>query len=167
MRLVHAHLDQLDEILEIYRHATRKMNEQGITQWADDYPSEELVKDDIQKRNLYALLDEERVAAVVVLDQEYEDAYEKVSWSDQSGRFLVVHRLCVNPAIQGRGVSRILMGEIERFAKEHGYTSIRLDTQIKNEKAMRLYMVNEYEQKGIIYLRGSDDPHMAFEKQLD
>ncbi|MFC7440096.1 GNAT family N-acetyltransferase [Laceyella putida] len=166
MQLVHAHEEQLAEIMEIYRNVVQMMNKQGIYQWAEDYPNEDVLKNDIAKGNLYTLLDEGQIAAIVALDQEFEPEYEQIPWQDQSGRFLVVHRLCVNPDNQGKGVSRILMQEIERFAREHGYASIRLDTQMANEKAMRLYDVNGFEQRGTFHFPGSDKPHMAYEKLI-
>lgn len=79
---------------------------------------------------------------------------------------MVVHRLCVNPDFQGKGISQILMDEIEQFVKDHGYTSIRLGTQIINEKAMNLYESYNYEKGGEFYFSSVSRPFMAFEKRM-
>jgi len=44
---------------------------------------------------------------------------------------LHVSKLAVSPALQGRGIGRRLMGTLEGFAQETGYTVLELETRIE------------------------------------
>jgi len=50
-----------------------------------------------------------------------------------------IKKMFVVPAAQGRGVARALLGELERRARELGYTVARLDTGPRQTRARRLY----------------------------
>ncbi len=167
MELVQAREEQLPMIIDMYEEVVRLMNENGIYQWGEDYPGPDLLRRDLEKGDLYLLMKEGKIAGAVVLNEEYEPEYNQISWQDRSGKFLVVHRLCVDPSFQGQGISKILLDEIEEFAKERGYNSIRLDTYIPNEKAMNLYENQGYERRGKFYFPTHQQPFMAFEKILD
>ncbi len=158
----------MDEIVNMYRLATRKLNRQGIEQWNEEYPARERLRKDIAKGNMYLLMDGNQVAASVVLDQHEDPEYDEVDWKDERGEPLVVHRLCVHPGWQGRGLSKRLLREIERMARQKGYTSIRLDTMMKNERAVNLYDSQGYERRGTIRLADfGDEEFLTFEKKLE
>ncbi|MGA8941980.1 MAG: GNAT family N-acetyltransferase [Thermoactinomyces sp.] len=166
MEFVKARPDQFSEIVRIFEHVKEGLREQGIDQWTEDYPDREILQKDIGNGNMYLLVSEGEIAAIAALDQNQEPQYEDIPWKDKTGNFLVVHRLCVNPDYQGKGISRLFMDEIERFAKDQGYSSIRLDTQMVNEKAMNLYESHDYEKRGTFYFPHASKPFMAFEKKL-
>jgi GNAT superfamily N-acetyltransferase len=48
-------------------------------------------------------------------------------------------RMYVAPQARGRGVGRMLLGELERCARELGYRSARLDTDARQAAAVHLY----------------------------
>lgn len=166
MEFVQAKEEQLPEITKMYDEVVELMNENGIYQWGEDYPNPDLLKRDQEKGDLYLLKKDGKIAGAVVLNEEYDPEYNQIPWRDRSGKFLVVHRLCINPSFQGQGISKILLDEIEEFAKERGYSSIRLDTYMPNEKAMNLYESQGYERRGKFYFPTHKEPFMAFEKEL-
>jgi ribosomal protein S18 acetylase RimI-like enzyme len=80
-------------------------------------------------------------------------------WSFKEGRFAVIHRLCVHPDFQGKGLAKKTMQLAQEMLKREGYGSIRLDTFSKNPIARRLYehlgfsYVGEVNfRKGLFYL---------------
>lgn len=166
MKFVKAKPEQFAEIVRIYEHVKDLLNDKDIDQWTEDYPDREVIRKDLENRNMYLLVNEGEIAAIAVLDQNQEPEYQVIPWQDKAGDFLVVHRLCVNPDFQGKGISRVLLDEIEQFAKDHGYTSIRLDTQMINERAMNLYESHDYEKRGKFYFSHASWPFMAFEKRM-
>ena len=93
---------QTDEVFQVYKEATKIMNANNIYQWSENYPGREDIEKDIQSGNLYVLTSEGEIVACVVLDQHQEPEYDHIPWEDSSGRFLVVHRLCVNPNARKR-----------------------------------------------------------------
>lgn len=50
-----------------------------------------------------------------------------------------VKRMFVHPAFRGKGISRMILQELERWASEQHYTSAILETGIKQPEAIRLY----------------------------
>jgi putative acetyltransferase len=55
-----------------------------------------------------------------------------------------VKRMYVEPAARGRGVSRRLLAELERAAAGMGYTTVRLETGLRQSAAIRLYDTSGY-----------------------
>lgn len=50
-----------------------------------------------------------------------------------------VKRMYVVPAARGRGVSRAVLGALEDAAREHGWTTLRLETGPRQPEAIGLY----------------------------
>jgi ribosomal protein S18 acetylase RimI-like enzyme len=167
MRLTQAQPNQLEEIVQMYEDVKKVMAKNNVYQWDGDYPNRDVLREDLRQGNLYVIMKDGKVAAAVALDQHTPPEYDEISWRDRSGSYLVVHRLCVNPDFQGQGISKLLVKEIENFAREKGYTSIRLDTQTANEKAMNLYESQGYEKRGEFYFPEFEIPFVAYEKELE
>ncbi|MCW2533601.1 MAG: Acetyltransferase family protein [Blastococcus sp.] len=50
-----------------------------------------------------------------------------------------VKRMYVVPAARGRGVSKVVLAGLEDFARERGWTTLRLETGTKQPEAIGLY----------------------------
>lgn len=134
----------MEAVGRLFREAIAAMNRQGIDQWDDLYPTLEHLDADRKERSLWLVEDKSRLAASVTLNECPAEEYTGIRWI-KSGRVLYVHRLCVDPDQQGRGVARKIMLWVERFAEERGYDVIRLDTFSGNPRALRLYVGLGYE----------------------
>lgn len=55
-----------------------------------------------------------------------------------------VKRMYVPPARRGRGIAGLVLGELERWAKELDYTTCILETGEKQPEAIRLYSKSNY-----------------------
>ena len=137
----------------------------GISQWDDTYPSRAVVESDIAKGTLY-VLEEAGVTACITLDSIQDPAYARVAWTIPEP-VLVVHRLCVDPTAQGRGLARELMTFAEAFAREHGYRGIRLDAFSGNPRALNLYRHRGYSDVGEVFFPRRDLPFRCFERAVD
>ena len=103
-----AHTEELDELYGLVTDATRYMDEQGIPQWDDIYPNRLILKDDIEKQQMYVLEVEGRLAGLIVMNEDRSPEYADVAWK-YLGRVLVIHRLTIHPTYQGRGLATHLM----------------------------------------------------------
>jgi GNAT superfamily N-acetyltransferase len=63
-----------------------------------------------------------------------------------SERIGEVKRLFVAPAARGCGLGALLMGELERIARGHGLSLLRLDTRHDLVESRRLYAALGYEE---------------------
>ena len=97
-----ATLEDLKAIIEIYNNAIDVMKDHAIDQWDDRYPTEEILYNDILNNQMMIGEINHHIASIFVLNQEYDDDYEKGNWNYREASFNVVHRLCVNPSYQGK-----------------------------------------------------------------
>ena len=88
-----------------------------------------------------------------MVNREYDPEYELGAWDHTEGDFCVLHRLCVNPAMQGRGLARQAMARMEKNALEQGFDSVRLDVFSQNLHAQRLYEKLGYRRTGEVRFR--------------
>jgi GNAT superfamily N-acetyltransferase len=77
-----------------------------------------------------------------------------------------IKRMFVEPKARGRGISRQILGELERCAQADGYVTVRLETGLRQPHAIRLYETSGY-QRIEPYGRYRNDPlSVCFEKRL-
>lgn len=155
MEFIHAIQSDLPELLALYGAATRQMDDQGIRQWDEIYPSESILREDIALGQMYVGKKEGRVAVAFALEQCKAGDYEEAEWIYEEPSFVVLHRLCVHPAFQGQGVAKAAMDYLEQEVLSHGINVIRLDAFPQNPAAIKLYESRGYRKAGeITYRKG-------------
>lgn len=143
-----ATLDDLEEIWNIVENSIDVMEGNNIFQWDDLYPLKEDFQKDIVKNQLYLGLANDQIAVLYVLNQECDKEYENGDWKFKEEEFYIVHRLCVNPDFQNRGIARHTLLHIEKQLKSKGIYVIRLDVFQNNPYAIRLYGSLGYSKAG-------------------
>lgn len=143
-----ATFDDLEEIWNIVENSIDVMERNNIFQWDNLYPSKEDFQKDIVKNQLYLGLANDQIAVLYVLNQECDKEYENGDWKFKEEAFCIVHRLCVNPDFQNRGIARHTLLHIEKQLKSKGIYVIRLDVFQNNPYAIRLYDSLGYSKAG-------------------
>lgn len=157
--------EELDEIVSLFQAAIKTMEENGIPQWDEIYPSREDLQEDIRQGTLYTGRENGTIAVVFVLNTQCDEQYEQAEWRDKQEPYLVLHRFCVHPAFQNRGVGRLAAHQIEEQVKEQGIYSLRLDAFSENPFALKLYRSLGYRETGTAVFRKGK--FYLFEKNLD
>ena len=129
----------------------QEMLSEGIRQWDALYPGIQDVEGDARARTLFVAREQGVVIGAVTLNDEQPDQYSSLSWRCVSTRALVVHRLCVRPELQHRGIGRQLMDFAEQFAAENGFPCIRLEAYTGNPRALKFYERRGYHKVGQAY----------------
>ncbi len=155
----------IPNIMSLIKEAIAVMLKNGIDQWNNDYPSREIIAGDIAAGTLYKMTAEGKIAGIIVLNEWQVPQYEALKWEDAGGKYLVVHRLCLHPVFQGKGLSKKFMRFAENYAVKNQYTSLRLDTYSKNFIALNLYDSLGYRRAGDVSFRDGKTFH-CFEKLL-
>ncbi|MPN52325.1 hypothetical protein SDC9_199981 [bioreactor metagenome] len=145
--------NDLPEIIELFRAAIRRMDELGIPQWDEIYPSVDVLSEDVASGRMEVGRSEGKIAVAFLLEECVEGEYEAADWRYPEPRFVVLHRLCVHPAFQGRGIARQAMDYIEQSVRARGIRAIRLDAFSLNPTALRLYESRGFEKAGEIQFR--------------
>ncbi|KPM30809.1 Putative acetyltransferase [Croceitalea dokdonensis DOKDO 023] len=162
-----AKLPEITQIVSITKACATFMQSQGIYQWNEHYPSEAAFLRDVDRQELYVLLETERIIGAVVVSTQMDTEYLPIRWLTPSINNYYIHRLCVHPDVQGRGHARRLMDFAENMAKTNKAASVRLDTFSQNKRNQRFYETRGYQKLGDIYFpKQSQDPFHCYELVL-
>lgn len=158
--------EDLQEIMALIARCVTVMQAGGSDQWDDQYPNREVIGEDLQHGTLFAAESEGHIMGIVVLDESQDEQYRTISWKQDEGPHLMMHRLAVDPEAQGQGVARKLIAFSEEYAMREGYTSLRLDTYAKNKAALKLYQGLGYDLRGEVNFPDRAASFPVFEKVL-
>lgn len=139
----------LDELEKLYDSLNDYL-EQNINYpgWRKGlYPVRENAADGIKNENLYIIEINEQIAGTVILSHEPEKAYNKALWKTENNyeNIIVIRTFAVHPKFMKNNAGFSLMKFAEKFGKENGMKSIRLDVAIQNTPAISLYEKLGYE----------------------
>ena len=148
-----AEVDDLDALVALYGAATLHMQRQDIDQWDERYPDREILAEDVESGDMVLGFLDGGLACAYVVNRDFDPEYELGAWEQSEGDFCVLHRLCVNPELQGQGLARQTMAHMEAEALARGFDSVRLDVFSQNPHAQRLYEKLGYRRTGQVRFR--------------
>ncbi len=130
---------ELNQIFTLFENAVKNMNNQGVFQWDEIYPNYEVLSADIDSETLFVGRLDNEIVSVFVINDCCDDEYNDGNWQYKDLSYRIVHRLCVNPDFQNKGIGTYTMNYIEKIVKQMGIQTIRLDCFTKNQYAFRMY----------------------------
>ena len=136
----------LDDIVSMVDSAKALMSSQGIEQWDEVYPCRNDFESDIKSSTLYIATEDDRLVAVYVLSEECDAEYFECKWENKKP--CILHRFCVSPEFQHKGIGKKVLLHIEQQILEMGYDSVRLDAFTENPFSLSLYKKNGYVERG-------------------
>ena len=160
-----ADISEQNAIWEILQQAIIRRKKDGSAQWQDGYPNPDVVQNDIEKGQGFALLEGETVigySAVIIND---EPAYAGIEgkWLSNDN-FVVIHRVAISEKYLGKGLAKMIIGFVEEFALHNNIYSVKADTNFDNVPMMKVFENLGYTLCGEVFFRGS--PRKAYEKVL-
>lgn len=138
----------LDSVYEVFLRAVEEMDRNAIPQWDTLYPTREILAEDLVKKQLYLGLIQHKIASVYVLNEECDEQYGNGAWQFPDASFRVLHRLCVDPVFQKKGVAALTMDHMEAALKSECIEALRLDVFSRNPYALRLYETRGFQRVG-------------------
>ena len=138
----------IDDVFSLIKAAIVRMETDGIYQWDDIYPTKSDLMNDVDNKSLYLAIDDVKVAAIYVISKEADAAYKNAKWQYSDESAYVLHRFCVSPDYQNKGIGKAVLAHIEEQIHEMGYESVRLDVFTKNPYAQKLYRKSGYQVRG-------------------
>ena len=138
-------------VMALVRRVVPLMRANGNLQWDAHYPDAAVFERDVGQAQLWVADDEGRIAGVAAITTDQEPEYAEVGW-DTTELAVVVHRLAVDPAFQGKGVAMALMLQAEAVARRREIAVLRVDTNTQNEATQRLFPKLGYSLAGEIGL---------------
>ena len=141
---------ELDEVWQMYQQCISTLNEAGIFQLDENYPSLRTLERACAAQSLFALRDDGQLAGAVILDEQQAAEWSEVHWQLTEGKTLVIHALAIPALQQGRGYGRRLLQSCEAYATTNGYQQIRLDVYSGNPVALSIYEKFNYRKVGFV-----------------
>lgn len=160
--------EELDQVWALVQAAVARMNAGGSFQWGEDYPAREDFAAPLSAGELYAACDEEGgLLGVVVLNTREEPEYGALEGWRVPGPALVVHKMAVDPAAQGKGVARALFSFAVGLARQRGLRSLRGDTYAENKTMQHLFEQFGFRRVGHVHFPGRPLPFPVYERVLE
>ena len=150
-----ANKKDIKNIMIVVKSAQTFLKEEGVDQWQNNYPNEEVLEKDIENNNLYVYELNQQIigfcAIIFGIDVTYNKIYEG-KWLNEKNNYVTIHRIATLKEYHKQHIA----GEFLEFAKElaikKNVDSIRIDTH-KDNKAMNNFLnKNKFKKCGIIYL---------------
>lgn len=159
----------LNSILKITKDALASMKMMNFNQWNEDYPNEEVFKEDIKARELYLYKEENEILGFICINQKFEPEFLKqISFNkNYDKKTFYLHRLAVKESAKGKGVAQKLLYFCEDFAKKQGFASLRADTHSKNIPMNSLFKKLNFKFCGAFNIPNYENEFLAYEKILD
>ena len=153
--------------MKMYKSCVTGMLKNGINQWDDTYPNQEIINEDLSTGTYYVAEMDGTIIGGINIDQKQDNTYLPLNWKDKSNSFLVVHRLGVKEEFWNKKIGKDLMLFTESLVIKKGLKSIRLDTYSGNPKAMQFYIRLGYTELGKINLKPDKNKYHCFEKIIN
>ena len=154
-----ANFNDFNEIMAIYAHAREFMKDSGNpTQWNDSYPSEELVRSDIEGGYSYVAVDGEEIVAAFFFKEGVDESYFHIEGGEwrNSEPYAVIHRVAVK--YNGRGIVKAIYDYCYGICP-----NIRIDTHRDNLPMQRSLAKCGFVYCGVIRIYNGEE-RIAFQK---
>ena len=116
------------------------------------YPIKATAEAALARGDLFVLEEDGRILGSGMINRLQADAYEGAPWKCQvpDDQVCVLHTLAISPAAQGKGYGREFIRFYEAYARHHGCTELRIDTNERNLAARAMYSKYGYQEIDIV-----------------
>lgn len=147
-------MQDLPQVKAVYENIVRHMLHRGLSIWDEWYPCM-VFEEDIRRRRLYLLLDENGIAAAFALSDTNAGA-DAVGWRHTGRKALYLERLGVCVGRLGQGLGSRMLGKAKETARLSGAGTLRLFVAESNAPAIRLYEKNGFTKAAGVYEEAID-----------
>ena len=152
-------IEDLDEVMEIYKKARQFMREHdNPTQWLGGKPTRQQIEADIARGAGYVCTHNGIIEGVLCFFKGNDPTYKTIyggEWLNDEP-YAVVHRIASSGKLKGTGTFMMEWAE-----SQHG--NIRIDTHEDNYVMQNMLKKLGYSYCGIIHLENGD-PRLAYQK---
>ncbi len=164
----------IPSVVRIYDHI-HTQEEQGLAQigWIRGiYPTEETAREALRAGDLFVYEEPEGIVAAGRINGIQVPEYVLAQWQypAEDKDVMVLHTLVVEPKASGRGIGRSFVQFYEDYARTQGRRYLRMDTNVRNQAARRLYAGLGYREVGEVpcNFNGIPNVHLVcLEKRLE
>lgn len=127
--------ENINEIKELYAD----IRNNTYTLWDENYPSEDLIKWDIERKGLWGVFNNQTLIAITFIGARCEDGEEDFTWQDTFKNRGTFARIGVSPKYQNQGIGTYLVDFVLKELKFQGFDGVRILVGTQNSNAIKLY----------------------------
>lgn len=146
--------NDIERIWEIYLENHLEEEEgRAVIGWNRNiYPVKDTAEVALSRGDLFVLEDESGVMGTAVINQEQMDVYPLGNWQYDvpKHKIMVLHTLVISTKAARKGYAKQFVAFYEEYAKEHGCSYLRMDTNERNVRARAMYEKLGYKEIGIV-----------------
>lgn len=134
------------------------------------YPTAATAEAAVARGDLF-VMENGDVLGAAIINQIQVDSYAGAPWEHDAAddEVCVLHTLVISPRAGGRGCGKRFVRFYEDYARAHGCTELRMDTNARNTRARAMYAGMGYREIGIVPTTFNGIPDVALvllEKRL-
>lgn len=131
-----AEIKNIDEIILLLREVIERLNSINLPLWNDEYPSLELMKEDIVSGGGRIVVHDDQIIAYAHIGDSIEEYGKNVFIHDN---LYSISRLMVRSGYENQGVATYLIKKIEEEVKSLNRPGLGIMVHPINKKAIKLY----------------------------
>lgn len=155
-------LDRIEEIYDALHNA--ESGGRTTSGWVKGvYPTRKTAEASIAEKEMFVLTESEKIIACARINQKQDKEYAYVNWeypAEDSG-VMVFHTLVVDPEFTGKGYGKSFFAFYESYALEKGCHYLRIDTNVNNLGARKMYKALGYKEVGVINVDFNGIPNIS------
>ena len=103
-----ANVNDINNIMEIINDGKLFLKEQGISQWSEEYPNIQIIKEDLD--DIYLCIRDNKIVGCISIKHYIESYYNKIDgkWACDTNNYTTLHRLSVKKEYYRCGVAKEL-----------------------------------------------------------
>jgi len=152
--------NDINKILSLYND----IKQNTYTLWDNGYPSEELIKFDIERKGLYGMFYKDELIAISFLGERCEEGEENYTWQDCFKKRGTFARMGVAPKYQNQGIATKMLTFVLNELKKQGFDGVRILVGTENTNAIKLYKKFNFNNCGTV--EKYDHVYYLFELRL-
>lgn len=159
--------EEINDVMKIINEGKIALKNNGVNQWKNGYPNEEVILGDILNDESYVLEHNDEIIGTTALSFRGERTYDKIyegKWIS-NGEYAVVHRIAACKIDEVKSVGTEILKEVENICLLRNIKNIKVDTHENNKVMQGLLLKNNYTYCGVIYLEDGSK-RLAFEKVI-
>ena len=116
------------------------------------YPTRITAEESLKRKDLFVMEDDGLIVATAIINQIQVPEYRFAKWkhSVSEEKIMVLHTLIVDPQQKAKGYGKMFVAYYEDYARRENCCELRMDTNVINMRARRMYANLGYDEVGVV-----------------
>jgi GNAT superfamily N-acetyltransferase len=163
MNVIQAKSSDLIEAFYLLKTHLREMYSTGWLFWDLHFDA---LRNEIENEMVFIYKADYLSLGLIILSTQESREYRNAQWPFNSEKPLIVKHLIDHPTWRKYGITDHLLVFAEDYAKDHGFTSLRLNAYGNNYDLINTFTHYNYQQTGQLQTPAQQVPFYCFEKVI-